>query len=97
MSYIKYALVSLAALLMSACATLDGVGARLAASDVSILETALYIQRVRTVDLDLSDFRDRAVVYRAVDSYSELKRGEITEAEFIAEIDAILENRGYVE
>lgn len=80
-----------AALSLTACSTLDGIGARIAASDVSIVETALFIHRVRGVDLDLSDLQDRIVVYRAVDSYSDLKSGEITEEDFIAEIDRLLE------
>lgn len=81
----------LAALCLSACATLDGVGARLLSSDVSILETALFIQRARGVEFDLSNFEDRAVVYRAVDSYARFRRGEITEDQFLGELDVLLE------
>lgn len=82
------------ALVLSGCATLDGVGARLAASDVSIVDAALFVHRVRGVDLDPGSFEDRVVIYRAVDTVAKLRRGEISEAEAASEIDALLAEAG---
>lgn len=79
-----------ATLLLQACATLDGVGARLAASDISIVEAAIFVRQVAGVDLDLSSFEDRVIVYRAVDTVAGLRRGEIGEADARAEIERLI-------
>jgi len=92
---LSMAVALVCALALSACsATLDGVGARLAASDVSLIDAALFVHRVRGVDLDPAAFEDRVVLYRAVDTVAKLRRGQITEAEAAAEIDALLAEAG---
>ena len=83
-------IAALAAASLSACATLDGVGARIAASDVSIVDAAIFVHRVRGLEFDPGNFSDRVVLYRAVDTVARLRRGDITEDEAAEEVDALL-------
>lgn len=90
MKTIKLLAVALMATSLTACATVS----RLAATDVSIVEAALFVNTVSAAELNLSDFEDRLVIYASVDTVAKLRRGEITEDEARSRVLAIIEDRG---
>lgn len=87
---IKIIVVALSALSLAACASLDGVGARLLASDAVLFATSQYVYSKTGVRLSLQDDEEVDIIYRLADSMAARERGEITEEEFAEEVSKLI-------
>jgi hypothetical protein len=78
----------LAALAASVCLASCGT---VQAPEVSLAETAIFVNAVYEGELDLTTFEGRLIIYEAADVYASFKRGEITRPEAVVRIARIIE------
>lgn len=88
---IKSFIALIAGLFLTACSTLDGVGARILASDVTLFAVTQAVYVKTGVRLDLQNDREVDVIYKLADSYAAYKRGVLSEEAFAAEMSALIE------
>lgn len=59
--------------------------------EVSLAETAIFVNAAYEGQLDLTTFEGRLIVYEAADVYAAYKRGEISRQEAVVRIARIIE------
>lgn len=91
MNILKPLIALIAGLSLTACATIDGVGARILASDVTLFAVTQAVYAKTGVRLDLANDREVDVIYKLADSYAAYKRGDLSEEAFAAEMTALVE------